>query len=491
MKKMNLIYVLLLMFVTSLFAQTPNVEWAYTFGTSDHDECWDLQQTSDGGFIMAGSSYTDDDAMYDVYLVKTDNNGIEEWTKVFGYGMFDLGYSVKQTPDGGFIVAGTSDSQFLAIKIDSSGNEQWHNFYGGDGDETAFAVDLTDDGCFVLAGSTNSYGAGFDDMYLIKINADGDTLWTKTYGENQGEAAYSVHQTSDGGYILAGANHDYLDAYIVKTDAQGDTLWTKTFGGVGGENAFAIEQTSDNGYIFVGKTQSYGAGAYDVYLVKLDENGNEQWTKTFGEALDDIGWDVRQCTDGGYYITGETFNFQEYEDWSDIYMIKTDSEGNAVWTKTYSGDNYHTNDWGKSGLQTANGNYVSAGALYTEGSMNDFVLLKITTNGVSNNDVSESNGNLTIDSIYPNPFKISGLSRGIGTTISYFVNNERDNVTLTIYNLKGQKIKTLVNQNLSKGKHIVNWNGLNENNQQVSSGIYFCNVKSGNYSSTKKMMLIK
>jgi len=219
----------------------------------------------------------------DVYLIKTDSFGDTRWTRTYGGPSWDGGYSVVLTSDGGYIIAGETWSfgagviDIYLIKTDSLGDTIWTKTYGGTGWDCGRSVTQTSDGGYIIAGYTESYGVG-GDFYLIKTDENGDTIWTRTYGGTGWDCGRSVAQTSDGGYIIAGYTRSYGagadDVYLIKTDSLGDTLWTRTYGGTDYEYGYLLAQTSDGGYIVVGNTYSYGAGMTDVYLIKTDSLGN-------------------------------------------------------------------------------------------------------------------------------------------------------------------------------------------------------------------------
>ena len=196
----------------------------------------------------------------------------------------DYASSVQRTPDGGYIVAGYTDSfgagsdNIFLIKTDANGNVQWAKTYGGTNNDYAYSFQQTSDGGYIVAGRTNSFGAGVYDPFLIKTDANGNLQWAKTYGRTGWDEAYSVQQTSDGGYIVAGYTDSFgavnWDVFLIKTDANGDVQWAKTYGGTNDEWAESVQQTSDGGYIVAGGTRSFGAGYYDAFLVKTDANGN-------------------------------------------------------------------------------------------------------------------------------------------------------------------------------------------------------------------------
>jgi hypothetical protein len=358
-----------------------------TYGGAYYDYGYSVQQTTDGGYVITGYtlSYMGDN---DVYLIKTTATGDTLWTKTYGDGDDDVGYSVQQTSDGGFIITGstfsfeTGKSDVYSIKTTATGDAVWTKTYGGNDDEWSYSVQQTSDGGFIIAGETSFFGAGNRDLYLIKTTATGDTLWTKTYGGTGYDYGYSVQQTTDGGFIVAGATSSFgagnRDLYLVKTTATGDTLWTKTYGGTGYDYGYSVQQTSDGGFIIAGETSSFGAGNRDLYLVKTTVTGDALWTKTFGGTGYDYGYSVQQTTDGGFIITGETSSFGAGN--RDLYLVKTTATGDALWTKTFGGTQ---NDYGKSVQQTSDGGYIITGTTLSFGTGGvDLYLIKTDENGI-------------------------------------------------------------------------------------------------------------
>jgi uncharacterized protein YuzE len=261
-----------------------NVQWAKTYGQTNWDRAHFVQQTPDGGYIVGGRISPVTAAIDDVLLIKTDANGNIIWAKTYGGSNDEDVFSFQQTSDGGYIVAGHTNSfgagnfDIFLIKTDANGNLQWAKTYGGTGDDLAYSVQQTSDGGYIMAGRTGSFGAGGGDIILIKTDANGNIIWAKTYGGTSGDEAYSVQQTSDGGYIVAGRTGSFGagggDIILIKTDANGNIIWAKTYGGTSGDEAYSVQQTSDGGYIMAGRTGSFGAGGGDIILIKTDANGN-------------------------------------------------------------------------------------------------------------------------------------------------------------------------------------------------------------------------
>jgi hypothetical protein len=381
-------------FVSMIFIQSisaaPATQWEKTFGGSKGDMGYSVQQTSDGGYIVAGYTFSSGAGSYDIWLIKTDADGNDIWNKTFGGSESDRGCSVQQTSDGGYIVAGVTASygagsyDIWLIKTDADGNDIWDKTFGGSETEHNIPyhnhVQQTSDGGYIVAGSTKSYGAGEFDAWLIKTDADGNDVWDKTFGGSDDDYAYSVQQTLDGGYIIAGTTKSYgfggwFDAWLIKTDADGNDIWYKTFGASDTDYAYSVQQTPDSGYIIAGGTKSYGEGDYNLWLIRTNADGNDIWDKTFNAGDYNYGYSVQQTSDGGYIVTGKTSPHHSAGDY-DVWLIKTDVYGNDIWDKTFDiGDL----DCGYSVQQTSDGGYIVAGYTgFYEGVDDDFYLIKVS-----------------------------------------------------------------------------------------------------------------
>jgi len=387
-------------------ATSPSPHFCKAIGGENPSWGHSLIQTSDGGYAIAGYTYSFSAGGRDVYVIKLDANGNLQWTKTIGGPSDDWGFSLIQTSDGGYAIAGYTESfgagedDVYVVKLDANGNLQWTKTIGGPGNEAGASLIQTSDGGYAIAGYTKSFGAGEDDVYVVKLDANGNLQWTKTIGGKKRDRGSSLIQTSDGGYAIAGSTGSFgageTDVYVVKLDAKGNLQWTKTIGGENIYSGSSLIQTSDGGYAIAGTTQSFGAGEADVYVVKLDANGNLQWTKAIGGPSNDESHSLIQTSDGGYAIAGYTYSFSAGG--RDVYVIKLDANGNLQWTKTIGGP---SDDWGLSLIQTSDGGYAIAGHTFSfgAGEWNVYVV-KLDKNGnaccaVSHNSQVGSGGTLS------------------------------------------------------------------------------------------------
>jgi hypothetical protein len=369
-----------------------NLQWTKTIGGENEDWGRSLIQTSDGGYAIAGYTKSFGAGEDDVYVVKLDAKGNLQWTKTIGGKKRDRGSSLVQTSDGGYAIAGFTDSfgagetDVYVVKLDAKGNLQWTKTIGGPKRDYGLSLIQTSDGGYAIAGYTTSFGAGYADVYVIKLDAHGNLQWTKTIGGPAGDVGNSLIQTSDGGYAIAGYTKSFgaggEDVYVVKLDANGNLQWTKTIGGENEDWGYSLIQTSDGGYAIAGATQSFGAGLLDVYVVKLDANGNLQWTKTIGGPKREWGSSLTQTSDGGYAIAGRYFLIGDYGEVyaGYVYVVKLDAKGNLQWTKTIDVKNEYISE--PSLIQTSDGGYAIAGTTtsFDAGDL-DVYVVKLDKNG--------------------------------------------------------------------------------------------------------------
>jgi len=305
-----------------------------------------IQQTSDGGYIVAGQTQSDDGDVSgyhgegDAWVVKLNSTGSIEWQKCLGGTSGEGAYCIQQTEEGGYILAGPTTSNdgdvignngskdFWVVKINNIGSIEWQKCLGGTMDEYPNSIQQTSDGGYIVAGQTQSDDGdvsgnhGDWDMWIVKLNNTGDITWQKCLGGTEHERANNIQQTTDGGYIIAGhalsndgdvsGNHGETDYWIVKIDDLGDNEWQKCLGGTSYESAESIQQTSDGGYIIVGSTDSDDGdvsgnnGFSDYWVVKINNLGDIEWQKCLGGTGQERARAIQQTTDEGHIIAGYT-----------------------------------------------------------------------------------------------------------------------------------------------------------------------------------------
>jgi hypothetical protein len=356
-----------------------------TFGGDGWDRGNAVLQTPDGGYVVAGITESFGAQGSDVGLIRTDGTGNLVWLRTIGGSGGDGAYSLWRTFDGGYVMAGATSSygaggsDCFLLRTDSSGNEVWHKTFGGSGQEEAYSVQQTSDGGYVLVGFTQGSVSWTSHVYLVKTDAFGDSTWSKTLGDNSGSCGCTVRQTTDGGYVIVGniGYADTLHMYLVKTDASGNKLWDRSLGGTERSGGQCVQQTTDGGYILVGTTQLDNGELQAVLLIKTDSLGNSAWSQTFGGGVENVGYWVQQTTDGGYVITGEVDSLGAGS--AGVWLIKTDASGNRLWSRTPSGDEW---DRGRCVQQTADGGYVVAGDMgHGSGDLGNICLIKTDADG--------------------------------------------------------------------------------------------------------------
>ena len=397
------LFFLFILFITPVNADTiPLIEWQKCLGGSSTDRANSIQQTSDGGYIVAGSiesnngDVTGNHGGWDYWVVKLDSNGNIIWQKSLGGSGIDEAQSIQQTTDGGYIVAGISDSNdgdvtdnhgyfnYWVVKLDASGNIIWQKSLGGSGIDEAQSIQQTTDGGYIVAGMSSSKNGdvtgnhGGWDYWVVKLDASGNIIWQKSLGGTGEDYTFSIQQTSDTGYIVAGysdfndgdvtGNHGNGDYWVVKLDANGNIIWQKSLGGSSWDVANCIQPTGDGGYVVAGVSSSNDGdvtgnhGGWDYWVAKLDANGNIIWQKSLGGSGNDEAKSIQQTTDEGYIVAGVSYsndgdvtgNHGNGDNW----VVKLDANGNIIWQKSLGGSG---NDVAQSIQQTTDGWYIVAG----------------------------------------------------------------------------------------------------------------------------------
>ncbi len=311
--------------------------WTKTYNRDFLNTGMSLQQTNDGGFIIAGNtgSTWGGKLKNDVYVIRTDTIGDTLWTKTYGGDSTDEATCIEKTSDGGFIITGgtASDSagnmDVYLIRINSIGDTVWTRTYGGDSVEIGNSVQQTSDGGFVIAGYTNSFGAGNSDVFLIRTNKDGDTLWTKTYGGDSLDIGNSIREINSTGFIITGLTRSYgaglNDVYFIRTDNDGDTLWTKTHGGENSEAGRSIQETGDGGFIIIADFKVKGSNSVNFYMVRTNSTCDTLWTKILYGSSVLVGNEVQMTFDESFAVVGTFVNPTSK---ADVIITLIDGNGN-------------------------------------------------------------------------------------------------------------------------------------------------------------------
>jgi hypothetical protein len=335
-------------------------------GGHDIDNGNDIIMTEDGGVLIAGYTFSKGAGKADAYLVKCNSGGDIEWDKTYGWGENDQVFSVTRTHDGGYIAAGVTESysagrrDVYVIKVDNNGNKEWEKIFGGEKEDEANCVIQTEDGGYMIAGMTFSSGVGGGDVYLLKLNRNSELEWEKTYGGKAKDFANHIEQTDDGGYIVVGYGGEKRDIYVLSLDGKGNVRWEKMFGGENFDVGNYIISTNDGGYIIAAITQPKKNGVTEVYIIKLKNNGMKQWERKIGGEDHCGSRAVKQLENGGYIVVGTTKNNENHID--NVFLMELDSEGNTRWMETFGGRNIA---YGNGVVVPRPGRYVFTGYIYT------------------------------------------------------------------------------------------------------------------------------
>jgi hypothetical protein len=348
---------------TSAQSLLPEVEWSRTTGCPFSDGAWSAALTRDGCYILAGYTTSRGEGS-DLWLVKVNLDGEDQWNRIFGGSGEDLGYFVLETDDGDYVVTGTTSSfgigeeRLWLLKTDSDGNRQWERTFGGfvsSAGDGGWSLDQTDDGGFIVTGYTKSFGTGNKDLWLVKTDSLGNGEWDRAFGGSKDDVGMSVLQTRDSGYIVAGRTASYGsgkdDIWLLKTDSSGKENWNRTFGGRSDDVAFQVVELED-GYALVGRTESSRLSGKRAFLIKTDPSGKVVWDRAYSE--DSAGICMQRTSDGGFIIAGRI----ESKSGRDALLIKADSAGQMVWTLPLESSGEET---ATAISETSDGGYLMAG----------------------------------------------------------------------------------------------------------------------------------
>lgn len=469
-----------------------NIQWQKCLGGTLEDYAQSIEQTTDGGYIIAGTSNSNDGDVTlnhgntDIWIVKLKNSGDIHWQRSLGGSLSEYAQSIQQTTDGGYIVGGYSSSNnddltvnhggidYWIVKLTNTGIIQWQRSIGGTGDEWTGKVQQTADGGYIIGGNSLSNDGdisenhGGHDIWSVKLTTTGSIQWKKCFGGTGNENLGSIQQTTDGGYIIAGDsasndgdvtfNHGGSDFWIVKLNNAGTIQWQESFGGSAYDTVSSMVHTTDGGYAIVGSSGSNDGdvtvnnGSSDAWIIKLNNQGIIQWQKSLGSTVSDYGNEVRQTADGGYIIAGISIdNINEGN--PDSWVTKVSNSGIIQYERTYG--TYLGYDYLLSIELTADGGYIFAGI--SENDKNNYSIDGWIVKGGGTILSTDESTLENLFSIYPNP-----------TDNEIHVNTMENMLGLpyTIYDQLGKSVIT--------GK-------LNEHNstiktENLSKGVYFLSI---------------
>lgn len=483
MKKFILFTILLSAFC--VFSQ-PTIQWQKCLGGTSNDQASSIQQTTDGGYIVAGSSNSIDGDVtgnissteyWNYWIVKITNIGEIEWQKSLGGSGEETANSIQQTTDGGYIVAGSTSSNdgdvtglhgdfpdYWVVKLTNIGEIEWQKTLGGTGFDSATSIQQTTEGDYIVVGESYSNDGdatsnnGTSDYWVVRLNSFGEIEWQKSLGGAGNDRPISIQQTNDGGFVVVGSsgsndgdvlgNHGSDDYWVVKLTSIGGIEWQKSLGGTSYDSACAIQQTTDGGYIVAGQSQSIDGdvtgnhGYSDYWIVKLNNSGVIEWQKSIGGIYSEYPTSIQQTTDGGYIITGTSIPL------GDLWLVKISNMGDIEWENGYGSAGGES---ANSIIQTTDGGYIITGGISStyvigfHGDMDYWVMKLSNPLGIPE---------ITIDSsfiVYPNPAKneinVKTNTNNLGSSYSIY-----DQLGKSVLTGKLNTENSIINiGNLSKG----------------------------------------
>jgi hypothetical protein len=526
MKYILIFFPLLICNLSTLFSQ-PSIQWQRALGSSGCDESTSIKQTQDGGYIISGNAGINSGDVsgghgnMDYWIVKLSSIGSIEWEKSLGGTNYDYATCVQQTTDEGFIVTGMTtsndgdvngnhgDFDVWVVKLDSVGAIQWSKCYGGSDTDRVQSIQQTYDGGFILAGFSNSSDGdlttnqGYTDYWIFRLDSIGNIIWQNSFGGSALDNAWSVQQTTDSGFIVAGisssmdgdviGNHGWnFDYWIVKLNSTGDSiLWQKCLGGSSDDILYSIQKCIDKGFIIAGYTSStdgdvtgnhdLSGSTSDYWIVKLDSIGNIQWSKCLGGTGNEIATDVQQTIDSGFIVAGAAMSHDGDVTGcidQDYWIVKLNSTGSISWQYCYGGTLAEITNTIQ---QTFDGGFIVGGITFSNDSdvtgnhgCNDIWIIKLdSSNAVNVLDFTQSKINFNVN---PNPFTIE-------TKISFHFPLS-SKITVEIRDIQGRLIKIL----FTNHQNDVVWDATNSSGNKVEFGVYLITLTSDFYTETKKVI---
>ncbi|MCX6640423.1 MAG: T9SS type A sorting domain-containing protein [bacterium] len=489
------VLILLVATATLIFAAEGDTLWTRYYGGEWYEMAFALCPTNDGGCVLGGYTQYDYAGPQNMYAVRVDGSGDTLWTGEYGSNMYEKAYGMCPAADGGYLLTGHTNeftvwSDVDLVKINANGAAEWSHHYGGDMYETAYSICPAGDG-YLLAGETGSFTTG--GLHLVRINSVGGELWSYGYGGDVAQANCVIPAES-GGFLAVGYTERYgtynLDVYLLKVDDSGNTLWSLMFGGDQSEVATSVCPSGDGGFVVAGYTASEGAGSWDGYLIKVNDSGDTLWTKTYGNSLQQQFNAICPSGDGGFLLAG--FTGLASSTYPDMLLIKVDALGNTLWTRTYGNeweDEAHSICLSSDGAILLAGHSQPAPLTYF-----DMYLVKIDGSG-SAVPPQDPLGQPTTFNLYPphpNPFNPTTtltftLPHAATVSLEVFdINGRCVGVGLAPTRFQGARSAPLQETWYNAGTHTIPFDG-----SDLPSGIYFARLTAGDWSAVQKMVLLK
>ncbi len=491
MNKIMLIICGILYAATGMAQGNSDVLWSHLWGGQGTNEFYAVVETSDGGFAFAGYTGVNSAGGKDYWLVKTDANGDKLWEKSYGGPGHDIARCMKQTPDGGYILSGRTTSygagedDIWTIKTDAQGEVEWEKLSGIYGWDIGFDLHLCADGGYYICGETweivNDQWTAH--AFILKIDSSGEEQWWHKASGVHREIYFAQTLTSDDcivavGFTMSfGAVYGIRDYFLVKINQEGQELWRQAINGIGGDDwGRDIVETDDGGFVIAGASRDAAQTKFDLCVFKTDSQGTVEWKKVFGEAENAWGRAIVKCDDGGFILSGK-IGPQIDGSQDDCLLIKIDGQGEELWRKR----------WGNSGTQAEEAitiGWASDGGLMVAGSRkysnikSDGLLMKYATESLTAVSEAASPRALRLVGNYPNPFNPT-------TTICFELPAMAD-TQMDVYNAAGQWVASLLDEVMPAGSHTLNFNA-----EDLPSGVYLCRFSSGHAVRTQKLLLMK
>lgn len=372
---------------TTLLEVSAQEKCNVTIGGAGQDQALYAIDTQDGGYALVGWTNSFGGGGWDLYLVKTDAQGAVLWTRTYGGQGDEADCSIEQLEDGGYLIAsrtnssGAGSTDFLMVRTESNGALRWARTYGGADWDEAHSLCTDAQGDIYITGYTNGFGAGGQDVVVMRLDSEGNMKWTRSYGTPDSERGHKIQLLANGDLLIAaetrGTGAGGWDLLLMRVSDEGVMRWSKTYGAAGDDFGWDARATADGGVIFVGYTANAGAGEEDIYLMKTDAEGEPAWTCVYGGTGTDRGYSVQQTEDAGYLVCGTTTSFGRGG--QDVVLLRTDESGEPAWCKTYGGE---LSDGTIYGRATPDGGCLIGGYTSMEGWENwDFMLIKTDARG--------------------------------------------------------------------------------------------------------------